>query len=295
MRRILIISSDAALRDQAAAALPGEEVQLISSERGCQGLEQFLEEYPDLVLLDLRIQDIEGYKVLQRLVDDPGGADVPVVILGDFAQPAEWLDGLDLGASDYLQIPLDPQALGAKTKVLLRLKTRLDRLKADAVVDELTGVYNRRYLENQLSAKLGEAKRYHHPFSFVMTDIDHFKLVNDTLGHPFGDLVLRETAHLTRRQMRKEDILARYGGEEFAIILPHTDRAGTIILGERVRAAVAGHVFAQGERRTQITVSVGVAVYPVNDIETTEELIACADRRLYMAKHGGRNQVVYEG
>jgi diguanylate cyclase (GGDEF)-like protein len=295
MRKILIISSDAALRDQVAAALPGGEVQLVSTARGSQGVEQFYQDYPDLVLLDLRVEDAGGYQVLQRLVDDPGGADVPVVILGEFARPAEWLEGLDLGASDYLPVPLDPQVLGAKTKVLLRLKNRLDRLKADAVVDELTGVYNRRFLENQLAAKLGEARRYHHPFSYLMTDIDHFKRVNDTLGHQFGDQVLRETAHLTRRQMRKEDILARYGGEEFAVILPHTDRAGTIILGERIRAAVAGHVFRHGGRETRVTVSLGVAVFPQDDIETTEQLIACADRRLYVAKEAGRNRLVYEG
>ena len=115
-----------------------------------------------------------------------------------------------------------------RTELLLKVRQRLDQLRAQAVFDELTGAYNRRFLNEQLRVRLGEARRHRTPVSLILFDLDHFKKGNDTYGHPFGDTVMQGTAELARRQMRKEDILARYGGEEFAVMLPHTDRPGRL-------------------------------------------------------------------
>jgi PleD family two-component response regulator len=150
-------------------------------------------ESPDLILLDMR-QD-RGEELLAWLRKSVSWGDVPIIALGEFGSPEEWAPILEYGACDFLAFPPSRVELAAKVKARLRDKKRLDQFKAEAVVDELTGVYNRRYMESQLVSKLGEAQRYHHPFSYMILDIDHFKRVNDDMGHPFGDLVFARSRH----------------------------------------------------------------------------------------------------
>ena len=294
MNRILVVTGDTEVRDSVVAALPQDEFELISVERREQNLRVVFQQDPHLILLDVRHPNGEGFLFLDQCISDPKSIEVPVIILGNFENPEEWVRGLDQGACAHLSLPFEPVELRAMAGVWLRVKDRLDRLKDEALIDELTEIFNRRYMESQLTAMLGEARRYHHPFSFLILDIDRFKRLNDSLGHPFGDLVLRETAALMRDLMRKEDVLARYGGEEFAILLPHTDRAGAVVLGERIRNAVAEKLFVEGEKQRKITMSLGCATYPLDEVETVEELVGGADKRLYQAKEGGRNQLVYE-
>ena len=292
MERIVVISGDEGLMGALEAGLQGEDCELVAGkEEELDGVD-FYVEGPDLVLLDMR--SAESVRILSQLSSHSSGADIPVIALNEYGECGEWAADLERGASDFLTLPCNDIELKAKARARLRVKRRLKQLKAEALVDELTGIYNRRFMETHVVAQLGEAQRYHHPFSFMILDIDHFKQVNDTLGHPFGDLVLREGATLIRQLMRKEDILARYGGEEFAIILPHTDRKGAGVLGERVRSAVAEKAFEQGEKKRKVTISIGAATYPLDQVETVEELIACADGRLYQAKESGRNRLVFE-
>lgn len=293
MSKILVASADAGFHQQVQEVLHqlgGEAIAVRTEEEIMQWLHQ---DDTEILVLDRRLPGIEELPLLRGLATDPLGSEVPVVMVGNFRNCEEQLELLDRGASEFASLPLERGALAVKIKSLLRLNQRLDRIKAQALVDELTGVYNRRYLEGHLSVKFGEAKRYRHPFSFILLDLDHFKKVNDTLGHLFGDLVLRETAGLIRAQMRGEDMLTRYGGEEFAIILPHTDLDGALILAERVRLSIAEHSFVQGENQIRITVSLGLAAYPDDDFSNTEALIECVDTRLYRAKKAGRNCLIY--
>jgi two-component system cell cycle response regulator len=140
---------------------------------------------------------------------------------------------------------------------------------------------------------LGRADRHNFPVSLILTDIDHFKKVNDTYGHPIGDEVLRRVAAILNARARKIDIVARYGGEEFAIVLEGTDKAGARQLAERIRVEVAQQAFPTGKGKAtfQATLSLGVASYP-EDARAKEEIIALADQSLYAAKHGGRNRTV---
>ena len=294
MEKILVVSSDVGLQTLVGDILPASAYQRFPAANCARGLEMVQQEEPDLVMLDMRLIGNGGYPFLERFAADPGGVDIPLIMLGDFSGSMDWARGLDMGASDYVSMPLEPVDLRARVGVCLRLRSRLRQLRAEAVVDELTSVYNRRYLEGQLVAKLGEARRYGHAFSMLMLDLDHFKNVNDTLGHRFGDLVLRETAQRVRGMIRKEDIVARYGGEEFAVVLPHTDRPGCIVLGERIREAVAAQVFTMGGEVTRITLSLGSVTYPLDEIGTVDELVALADQRLYRAKDTGRDRLVYE-
>ncbi len=172
-----------------------------------------------------------------------------------------------------------------------RLFEQAERL---ATTDGLTGLLNRRTLNAQLAARLREAHRYRHPLSFVLLDIDHFKKVNDTFGHPAGDAVLRGVAAVAQAQARETDAVARYGGEEIALVLPETDAAGARTIAERLRAAVEASEHPTERGRLRCTVSIGVATLPLARAPAggdADALIEAADAALYRAKKAGRNRV----
>jgi two-component system cell cycle response regulator len=167
-------------------------------------------------------------------------------------------------------------------------------LEEQATTDGLTGLVNHRTFQERFSAMLGRADRHKFKVSIILTDIDHFKKVNDTYGHPTGDQVLKRVAGLLKASARKIDIVARYGGEEFAIVLEGTDRVGARQLAERIREEVSQQSFESSKGNFKATLSLGVAVYP-DDARAKADVIARADQALYAAKHGGRNRTVCHG
>jgi diguanylate cyclase (GGDEF)-like protein len=167
-----------------------------------------------------------------------------------------------------------------------------DRLQRLAALDPLTDAYNRRFGLGRLREEFARTLRAGTPLGVVMLDLDHFKAVNDTYGHLVGDRVLRAVAGACRRVIREGDVLVRYGGEELLAVLPGAGRSDLAELGERLRRAVAGTVVAEGDQRISVTVSVGAASYPEDDVDSYEALVASADRALYAAKGAGRDRVV---
>ncbi|DAB36985.1 MAG TPA: diguanylate cyclase [Sulfurospirillum cavolei] len=163
-------------------------------------------------------------------------------------------------------------------------KKEVERLSE---IDKLTGIYNRRKLDEYMESELNRAKRYHQPLSFMILDIDHFKNINDTYGHPVGDSTLQTLAKILTDNLRKSDILGRYGGEEFLIICPETDNNQTALLAEKLRACVENTLFNDIKN---MTISIGVAEFEGEN--TVKELFSRADKALYQAKHNGRNRVV---
>jgi two-component system, cell cycle response regulator len=161
-----------------------------------------------------------------------------------------------------------------------------------AIRDALTGLYNKRYLVDYLQRELSRSARLGRPLTLILFDIDHFKAINDTMGHLAGDLTLRELAGQIKSEFRRDDLLARYGGEEFAAVLTETDSASGAELAEHIRRTVENHQFTFERRRYTVTVSLGVASTRGNEILVPQELIQRADERLYRAKHEGRNRVV---
>jgi two-component system, cell cycle response regulator len=168
------------------------------------------------------------------------------------------------------------------------------RLAALAQTDPLTQLLNRRALTERLVSELDRERRYGHSVAVLMLDLDHFKLVNDTRGHLIGDGVLRDTAELLRAAVRSADFVARYGGEEFVVVLPETSMDGAVVFAERLRERIASTLFQGGNGVSlNISVSVGVAIFPAPRIASVDDLLASADAALYRAKADGRNRVRY--
>ena len=161
-----------------------------------------------------------------------------------------------------------------------------------AILDGLTGLHNKRYLMDYLDRELARAARYGRPFALIILDIDHFKTINDRLGHLAGDLTLRKLAGCLKSEVRRDDLMARYGGEEFAAVLTETDHERATELAERLRLAAESHVFTFEGHRYEVTLSLGVATMSAGLTLSPQELIQRVDQRLYQAKHEGRNRVV---
>ena len=192
------------------------------------------------------------------------------------------------GLPDPAQKELAMLALqAAEALVRTRLYEQAERL---ATTDGLTGLLNRRTFNAQLHGRLREAQRYGRPLSLLLLDIDHFKKVNDSYGHPAGDAVLRSVAAMLAKQARETDIVARYGGEEMALILPETDGWGAHAIAERIRKAVAAAPHPTDQGALRVTVSAGLATWPGSG-DAAEQLLDAADKALYRAKQGGRNRV----
>jgi len=175
--------------------------------------------------------------------------------------------------------------------IALKNSQLVEQLQSAATTDELTGLYNRRAMEERLEAEISRAQRHQLRTSIVLIDVDHFKSVNDTYGHPVGDQVLRGVARALSKEARGTDLVARYGGEEFAVVMPETDAPGGRIIAERIREKVAALVFATELGQLRVTVSLGVATFP-DDGRRKAELVELCDACLYHAKRGGRNRTV---
>jgi two-component system, cell cycle response regulator len=189
-------------------------------------------------------------------------------------------------------IQFGPQAVFRFSNADESQEQLLRQLYEASVTDALTGANNREHFDSQLRMELSYARRHNTDLGLLLFDVDHFKRVNDTYGHPVGDDVLIEIARCVRRLVRNEDVFARYGGEEFGLILRSIDIAGARAAGERLRAQVERLVVTCDRGPVSVTISIGCASLLTTSAPTTEALVQTADRRLYAAKHSGRNRVV---
>ncbi|MCZ6818852.1 MAG: sensor domain-containing diguanylate cyclase, partial [Calditrichaeota bacterium] len=170
-----------------------------------------------------------------------------------------------------------------------RIYKEMERI---SLTDPLTGLFNRRYFDNYLDTEIARAKRFEHPLSLVMLDVDHFKNYNDQLGHLNGDHLLVSLAEVLTGTVRRSDIVARYGGEEFCIILPEIARDGALVFSERLRNTISAHPFRKREVQPDghVSISIGTATYP-DDAQASNDLVEKADKAMYQAKNNGRNRV----
>lgn len=297
---VLVIDDAAALRTQLVQllrALPNV-AHVLEAADGLQGFLAMRRRPVDLVLCDLIMPGVDGFKFLALVHGEASLRDVPVIMLTGEEDVAAKVRGLQAGASDYLTKPFDVGELTARVRVHLKIKALQDELRQKNAaleqlvrVDALTGLHNRRSLEEQLRQEFLRAERYKTTATLAMVDVDHFKRVNDAFGHPVGDRALAAVAEALQHSARVQDVVARYGGEEFCILMPHTDAHGAALAAERHRTAVASMPPVAEPGPERLTVSIGIAEFPRPDVHGVEAWVALADAALYRAKQEGRNRV----
>jgi diguanylate cyclase (GGDEF)-like protein len=290
-RRVIVIDDSSSCRTLVRAQLSTENIELSEASDGASGLALARDEQPDLILLDLTLPGWDGFETLRRLKDDPATRSIPVIFLSGNADTTEKAMGLDLGAVDFVSKPFDPLELRARVRAALRTKYLQDLLEQRAHLDGLTGLGNRHALQERLTAEWSLCRRRMSPIAVLIADLDHFKRINDSHGHPAGDEILRHTARVLRATVRVGDFVARYGGEEFVVVAPDCDIQGAVGMAERFRAEVAVIEVNSYKARITVTASVGVAAALDLGSAGPGEILAQADKALYQAKAAGRNAV----
>jgi two-component system cell cycle response regulator len=295
--KILLVDDRAPSRDRIVAAL-GASHEVDVEPDPLEALPRAGENDYELAMISLGLARFDGLRLCSQLRALERTRNTPLLMLADAGDRQRILRGLDLGVNDYLIRPIDRNELIARVRTQIRLKRYADELRSNvqaamelAVVDPLTGLHNRRYLESHLLSLLEQAERTGRPLSAMILDIDHFKRVNDSYGHDCGDEVLKTFAARVKRAVRGADLMCRFGGEEFVVIMPDAKLSVARIVGERIREAVAGAPFPieRGARAIPVTVSIGVAGSGPGD--TPDALFKRADRALYASKNSGRNRV----
>lgn len=299
MANLLIIDDSPQQRAALRTAL--EEAQLfdrvLEAEDGIRGLKLLMSEPVDLVICDLEMPGLEGDKLI-RMSSAAQSREVPFLMLTAVADAKRRAKLFSQGARDVITKPFHPLDMIARIQLHLELMRLQDELLEKnrllhqlSTTDPLTGLANRRRLDEALEVEFARARRHRQPLTVVMLDIDHFKQVNDSFGHAAGDDVIRGVGEVIRSQLRVSDVGGRYGGEEFLLLLG-CPMEGAELFAERLRGSVeALRVETQGSEEISVTVSLGLAS---NDeaLESPSALVAAADGALYEAKARGRNQVV---
>jgi two-component system cell cycle response regulator len=250
----------------------------------------------DLIIISLDLSYEDPLHLVSRLRASDSAHETPLLLVADGSDKERLLRGFDLGASDWVIRPVDPNELRARARNQIRRKFYQDRLRADvgsalemALTDPLTGLYNQRYLRRHL----GSLMSGHHPaqLAILIIDVDHFKTVNDRYGHPAGDRALKLIAETLRTNTRVFDTLVRYGGEEFIIVMPGAGEEEAFAAAERLRAAVESASFRpSGRERAALTISIGAGCSGIH-ADSSDLLLQVADSALYAAKQLGRNRV----
>lgn len=288
--RVLVIDDSDFIHKLVKVRLRQEGLEVLGEYEGERGIERAIASAPDLILLDIDLPNMDGFEVCRRLKEHQRTRNVPVIFLTGTTSTDSKVRGLDLGAVDYVTKPFDEVELRARVRAALRTKRLQDILEQQSFLDGLTGLWNRAYLDRRLEAELNVAMRYGRPLTVLLTDIDHFKQLNDTYGHLFGDVVLQGVAEVLREYARRSDIVTRYGGEEFALLLTDTGSKAATVVAERLRLAIEAKSFEARGERISVTASFGVACSDEIAGELTPEtVIGYADQALYCAKDQGRN------
>jgi diguanylate cyclase (GGDEF)-like protein len=292
---ILVADDSMVVRAVLRRQLETDGHTVVEAVNGAEAIDACREYRPDVILLDVEMPVLDGHATLERLKADPQLKDIPVVFLTGRVDTADVVNGLRLGAHDYLRKPFEANELMARVSAALRtkwlqdeLRTRNAELDRVARIDMLTNIYNRRHLDEHLRSVISAARRHDRTIGVLLVDIDHFKDVNDEHGHLAGDAVLREVAARLQRAIRTEDALGRWGGEEFLAVLTDTPPEGVRVMAERMRQVIAAAPFTLDDgSQIRVTVSVG----HTNGTEDAEVLVHRADDALYVAKAEGRNRV----
>ena len=276
-----------------------EELGSISSALGGQeAIDKALDDPPDLIVLDIKMPEINGYDVIEALKADQRTEDVPVIFVTGLSDETDEEKGLELGAIDYITKPYNPLVVTARVRNHLRYREhdlRLGQMTKEveqlATTDLLTSVYNRWYFISKLEDELERVRSNSHSSSLLLIDVDCFKSINYTYGQDVGDTVLAHLATLFENHVRQLDMVARTGGTEFAILLPETGREECLVSAERLLAAVRETSVEAADETLRFTISIGCTEFD-HDCSNVDDALKAAHLALDSAKQSGRDRVV---
>jgi diguanylate cyclase (GGDEF)-like protein len=289
----LLVVDDQPINIQVMHQIFAADFQVFMATSGAQALALCKDNPPDLVLLDVVMPDMDGFEVCRRLQADEATRNIPVIFVTAHDDAAQETRGLEVGAVDFIAKPVNPAVVRARVRTHLTLKFQSDMMRKLVFLDGLTGVFNRRYFDQQLATEMARAVRNQSPLSLIMLDVDFFKRFNDHYGHRAGDDCLRQIASTLKTTLRRPaDLVARYGGEEFACILPETDFTDAMAIAheleQHVRRQAIPH--ADSQAGPVVTISLGVAGRHAGTPADAGALLAAADAQLYKAKNAGRGR-----
>lgn len=293
---ILIVDDEFTELQILANLLKGEYSVLIAMS-GREALRVVEQQRPDLILLDIKLADSDGFSICGQLKEDELFKDIPIIFITSLNDVDSELKGLEVGAVDYITKPIQPSILINRVRNHLKLKIQRDFLRRVTIIDGLTKIANRRGFDRALEREWYRAMNHHLPLSLIMADIDHFKDYNDRYGHPCGDECLRVIAKVFHEHMhRLGDLAARYGGEEFVCLLPDTDSLGAQGAARSMMAAINALAIPHENSpiATVLTVSIGVATATPGTTDSQHDLLALVDGCLYEAKNSGKNRINFQ-
>ncbi|WP_115708460.1 diguanylate cyclase [Legionella sainthelensi] len=242
---------------------------------------------PDLILMDIYMPECSGLELAMLLRKDRRYTKIPIIFLSTEDDKNKKLAAISLGGDDFLTKPVSPQDLVSAVR---SRSNRASILNYYMTTDSLTGLLNHSSVLNRLNIEISRATQQKSFLSFVMIDIDNFKLINDTYGHPFGDAVIKKLASMLMMNLRNQDIIGRYGGEEFVLILPGANLENSQKICNNLRIQFADHAFTINDQQVHVTISIGIS--SLTHSHDFNDIVNYADQALYKAKQNGKNQIV---
>ncbi len=295
--KVFVVDDEPGTCETLADILKCDGYEVTTANSGNEALEILSGDSFDVLITDLVMENIDGI-TLTKIIRERG-FDFPIIVMSGFGTIERAVESIKAGAWEFINKPFNSEHITMilrkvlETKRLRELAQESEYYKTLSFTDPMTGLANYRSLMETLKNELYRSKRYDHSLSFLIIDIDDFKICNDTWGHLTGDRVLKEVAGIIRKSIRGYDFAARYGGEEFAVVLTETKGDEALFAAERIRRSIFNYKFNTNDGAsidTPISVSIGVSSFPDNGA-TEKELIEAADKALYRSKREGKNQV----
>jgi len=289
----ILIADDEKFNLDILASILSPLYNILVARNGTRALELAKQNAPDLILLDIIMPDMNGFEVITKLKETDRTVRIPVIFITGLTDPADEEQGFFLGAVDYITKPFNKAIVKARVNTHIQIIDQMRTIEQLGLMDTLTKVANRRGFDNRFEAEWGRSMREGTPLSFMLMDIDKFKVYNDTYGHHQGDNALKAFADVaSHTSTRANDFFARWGGEEFVMLLPNTDIYGAAEVAEKLRSNIEEMTIpTEDGAATKVTVSIGVkSIIPKANTSLTD-FQAKTDQALYRAKESGRNRV----
>jgi len=297
---VLVVDDSAVARKLVVQTLPRDEYTILLARSGKEALELFIRTRPEMVITDWVMPDLTGIELCAQIRAVCKDSYAYIILLTTLSGTDQLLEALHAGADDFLTKPFNPPELLARVaagrRIMLlhrQIQAKSHLLEQLALTDELTGLPNRRAIDDWAVRELRGAVRHGFSFAVIMADLDLFKSVNDEYGHEAGDEVLKRFAGILDANVRQSDMCARIGGEEFLLVMAHVDRDGVEVAAERIRKKMETQRFRFGGQEAHVTASFGVATLAPGQRDDFARLVSLADAALYSAKRHGRNRVEF--